>query len=246
MTDNLEEQNLAMRAASRIFRESYAAAVSTDGAYERVREKINDLYRGIKNRRGDFISTEAIIHVTAIHRKISFEEAKLRHNSKPDGEIVKTRKGIRNNDRLWRAARKFDRDDNGGQQFVTQQMDGTKIIFLFISDSRRLEFDLQHCSGDVLTWLSSISTSARVDEAVEMRSIIKREISKITQWPDALIEQALVDITPEDKATLYANHHLSQFRSLLVSEERRINKPINRISTRDISDALLSLLDKLS
>lgn len=235
-----------MCAASRIFRESYAAAVSADGAYERVNEKINDLYRGIKNRRGSFISTEAVIFVTATCRKISFEEAKLRHYGKSKDEIVKTKKAIRNNDGFWRVARKFDRDDKGGQKFVTQQRKVSKIVFLFVNDGRRLEFDLQHCSDDVRTWLSSIGTPERNDESVEIGPIIRRQISEITKWPDALIEQALVGFVPEDKATLYANHHLSQFRSLLVSEERRINKPINRISTKDVSDAILSLLDKLS
>jgi hypothetical protein len=245
MTTSPEEQDFAMRAASKIFRESYAAAVSSDGAYERVKEKINDLRRGIKNRRNDFISTEAIIHVTASYRKISFEDAKLRHNNKSVDEIVRTKKAIMNNEGLWAEARKFDRNNNGGQKFVTQHQEGTKIVFLF-SGNRKLEFDLRHCPNDVRSWLSSIGTPATIDEAINVEPIIKTQISEITKWRDALIEQALAGIALEDKRTLYANHHLSQFRNLLVSEERRINKPLSRITTQDISDALLSLLDKLS
>ncbi|MBI3902759.1 MAG: hypothetical protein HY306_07440 [Nitrosomonadales bacterium] len=245
MTTNLDNKNFAMRAVSRIFRKSYAAAISVDGAYERVNEKISDLRQGIRNRRNEFISTEAIIHVTAIHRRISFEDAKLRHNNKTKDEIVKTKKAIRNNESLWEKARRFDRDGNGGQRFVTQYQEDTKIIFM-CSDDRKLEFDLQHCSDDVRSWLSSIGTPTRIDEVIEVGPIIRRRIFEITKWSEALIEQALDCLASEDKITLYANHHLSQFRNLLISEERKINKPLNRIFIQDISDALLSLLDTLN
>lgn len=238
------DQNFAMRAVCRIFRDSYAAAVSTEGAFERVKEKICDLHRGIKNRRSDFISTEAVIHVTALFRRISFEDAKLRHNSKSKDEIAKTKSAIKNNEELWREARSFDKTVHCGQQFVIQHQEGTKIVFSF-NDSRQLEFDLQHCSDDVQFWLSSIGTPNRTDEVIEMASPIKRQILEVTRWPDALIEQALIALTPEDKVTLYAQLHLSQFRNILVRKEREIDKPVNKISTQDIIGALLSLLGEL-
>lgn len=233
-----------MRAASRVFYESYAAAVSIDGAYERVKEKRNDLYRGIKYRQSGFISTEAIIHATAIHRNISFDEAKLRHMQKTADEITKTKKAIKNNVRLWKKARNFDKTPNGGQKFVTQRQDDTKIVFMF-KDNRELKFDLLHCSDNICCWLSSLATSTEVDEPINIIPAIKEQIAEITKWADALIEQALDVLTPDERNTLCTKLHLSQFRTILVSEERKINKPINMISTQDVVEALRSLHDEL-
>ena len=244
MVINQQDNNFAIRAALKVFYESYSAAVSLEGAFERIYEKINDLYRGIKNRRGGFISTEAIIHATAIHRKISFDEAKIRHMQKTADEIARTRKQIKANERLWKIARSFDRTPKGGQQFVTQRQDGNKIVFLF-KDNRELEFDLLHCSDNICSWLSSLAICSEVDGAIDIIPVIRKQISAITKWADALIEQALDNLTQEDREILYTKHHLSQFRTILVSEERKINKPINLISTQDVVEALQSLLDEL-
>lgn len=245
MTANLEidNQNLALCAASQIFMETYTAAKSADGAFERIYEKTKNLYDGIKNRRSNFISTEAIIHVTAIHRKISYDEAKLHHNSKSEDDIKKTKQAIQKKEKLWREARHFDKTNHDGQQYVNQHQEETKIIFL-ISDNRKLEFDLQRCSNNMQSWLSSIEIPPKINKIIETSPVIKEKISEITKWPDNIIKQSLASLTTSEKDTLCTYHHLSQFKSLLISEERKINKPINKITSQDISEILLTLLDK--
>ncbi|MDO9010368.1 MAG: hypothetical protein Q7U78_00975 [Gallionella sp.] len=86
-TVNLEAE---MHYVSSVFTKCYATSASIDGAHQRTDEKIRDFYRGVKNRRNDFISTEAIIHATAIHRRISFEEANAHHFNKSEDALVNT------------------------------------------------------------------------------------------------------------------------------------------------------------
>lgn len=93
-------------------------------------------------------------------------------------------------------------------------------------------------------WLLSEGAPAESNEVNEA-PIITERISEITKWPLQLIKHALAELKQNEISVLYANHSLSQFRTLLVQEERKINVPINKISVQDISEVIQSLLDEL-
>lgn len=238
-------QEIALRAASRIFSKCYSAAEGVEGAYQLTNEKIKTLYQGRRSRRSDFISTEAIIYVITKNQKLTLEEAKTRLNSKSEAEISEINRKMKTEfESHWELARKFDLADHGGQKFVRQSRAGSKIIFVF-SDNRKLEFNLSACSKSMQKWLSLEGVPVESNEAIET-PVIAEKILEITKWPSQLINQALAGLEQDELSILYANHSLSQFRRLLVQEERKINTPMNKIAAHDISDVIQSLLDELN
>lgn len=244
MAIDLTDQDAALRAASKIISKCYSAAESVDGAYQLTNEKIKTLYRGIRGRQSDFVSTEAIAYVLTQIKQMTIEEVKAGLNRKTETEIVELKRKIRTtHEYLWDRARKFDLTDHGGHKFVHQSRDGSKIVFLF-TDNRKLEFDLSACSKSMQSWFSSQGAPVEPNEVIKT-PIIAEKIFEITKWPLQFIKLALAGLKQNEIATLYANHSLSQFRTLLVQEARRISVPINKISVQDISEVIQSLLDEL-
>ena len=236
--------DFALRAASRIFSKCYSAAESVDGAYQLTNEKIQTLYRGIKRRRSDFISTEAFVHIVTKIKRRPLDEVKARVKSKSEDELTELKREIKSkSEHHWECARKFDLSDHGGHKFVRQSRDGSKIVFVF-TDNRKLEFDFFACSKSMQLWLLSEGAPVESNEVIEA-SIIAEKILEITKWPLQLIEHALVELKQNELSILYVNHSLSQFRTLLVQEERKICKPLNKITVHDISEVIQSLLDVL-
>lgn len=236
--------DFALRAASKIFSKCYSAAESVNGAYQLTNEKIKTLYQGIKGRRSDFISTEAFVHIVTQIKRRPLDEVKARVKSKSEDELTELKREIKSkSEHHWECARKFDLTDHGGHKFVRQSRDGSKIIFEF-TDSQKLEFDLSACSKSMQSWLLSEGVPAEPSTVIEA-PIIAEKISEITKWPRQLIMQAVAGLELNELSVLYANHSLSQFRTFLVQEERKICKPLNKITVHDISEVIQSLLDEL-
>jgi type III secretory pathway component EscV len=238
---NPTEQDLALRAASFIFGNAYGAALSADGAYERIQEKICDMCRGVKTRRENFISTEAIIHVMATHptsRKTSFEEAKHLYYSKSPEERKKIRGYIKGKDMLWEAARKFDLTNHRGQKFVVQSRSEVSITFSLI-DGRSLFFDLNETlstSKGFKNLYRKLVLEGRKQipiediSEIEMGRIVSDQISDVTRWDKKLISQALEQFSSTDKSLLYAYLQPGSLRKV----EKKINKPHNKVFVQDV------------
>jgi type III secretory pathway component EscV len=242
---NPTEQDLALHAASLIFSKAYDAAKSADGAYERIQEQIRDMRRGVKTRRDDFISTEAIIHVMATHptsRKTSFEEAKHCYCSKSQAELENTRSYIKENDTLWESARKFDLINHVGQKFVKESLSGAKITFL-LSDGRNLFFDLNETlktSKGFRNLYPKLVSDGRKQipkediSEIEMGRIVTEQISGVTRWDKKLISQALEQFPSTDKSLLYAYLQPGSLRKA----EKEINKLHDKVAVQDIVRAI--------
>jgi type III secretory pathway component EscV len=239
---NPTEQDLALHAASLIFSKAYDAAKSADGAYERIQEQIRDMRRGVKTRRDDFISTEAIIHVMATCLKISFEEAKHRYYSKSQAKLENTRSYIKENDTLWESARKFDLINHVGQKFVKESLSGAKITFL-LSDGRNLFFDLNETlktSKGFRNLYPKLVSDGRKQipkediSEIEMGRIVTEQISGVTRWDKKLISQALEQFPSTDKSLLYAYLQPGSLRKA----EKEINKLHDKVAVQDIVRAI--------
>lgn len=247
MSADLVNQESELSAAMRIISDSYSAAETVNGAYELTQEKILNLYCGMRNRRGDFASIDALAYVVAKNSKeTTIENARARVNNKSEKELAEARTKLRKhpNTDYWDLARKYDRIDHGGRKFVHQNRHGSKIIFVF-SDQRKLEFELTKCSKSIRQWLLSKGTSNEPNEAIELPVLIEK-IREITNWPPATIGTALASLESDEISMLYANHHLSQFRLLLVQEERNSNIPLSKVVASDIALIIQSMLDELA
>jgi hypothetical protein len=220
MTIDPVNQENALRAASQEFSKYYLAAASVEGAFQLIDAKIKALYRGVKNRPVDFVSTDAIIYTVKELTNKTIEEVEAWFDAKSEREIAELRINIKTKvefENLWIKARKFDSISRGGQKFVKQTRCGSKIIFEFV-DNRKLEFDFLGCTKSIQTWLVSEGTPAELS-AVSEAQIVADTISEITKWPLQLVKQSLEKVERSELSNLYVNHSLSQFKTLLVREE---------------------------
>jgi hypothetical protein len=230
-----------------------------DGAYERVQENICDMRKGIKTRRNHFISTEAIIQVTSSYRRITLEEAKLRHDNKSEAERSKTKSAIYEDGDLWNEARQFDQTDHGGQRFVKVNQMESGIVFSF-SDGRYVTIDLAEllasqgfhklfaelvaeCREHLIkkTEDENITEMARYE--VEMTRVVSDLISKTTLWENRLVSQAVEQLSSSEKTLL--NTRLPLLLKVLPKATRIINKAHNKVSVQDVSRAIQNVIEDL-
>lgn len=249
---NLTEQGFALYAISQIFRKAYSSAKSVDGAYERVQEKICDMRRGIKTCRNEFLSAEAIIHVTSIKRKITWEEAKLRHYSKSKEEHEKTVRAIHNNDDLMNEARKFDHADHGGHKFVISNITGPRVEFLFI-DARSIICDLTEMikyKGFHKLYPKLVAEGRKLFikaaeaenvSGIEMARVVSDRISETSLWDKRLVSQVVNHHSSSDITLLYT--HLHTLPGNLRKAVRVIDKAHCQVSAQDISKVIQTVIE---
>lgn len=254
---NLTEQGFVLHALIQIFRKAYGAAKNVDGAYERIKEKISDMRRGVKTRRNHFISTEAIIQVTSSYRKITWEEAKLRHDNKSEAERSKTKSAIYEDGDLWNEARQFDQTDHGGQQFVRVNQMESGIVFSF-SDGRCVTIDLSELLAFqgfrklyaelVAEWREQLikktedeNINKMARNEVKMVRVVSDGISKNTSWEKKLVSQVVDRRSSSEKTLLYT--HLQLLPGSLRKATQIINKAHNKVSIQDVSRAIQIVIE---